>query len=94
METDMIKELTETTGRSKSNTKRLDALEDRVEKLEELKSTVAVVQTELTSILMTVREIKEDVKTLKEKPAKWWEKLILALIGALAGYAAKTIWGV
>lgn len=93
-ESEYIKELTETTARSKSNTKRLDELTDRIEKLEALRSTVAVVKSELTSILATVKEIKADVKTLKEKPSKWWDKLIVALIGAAVGYLAKVLLGI
>lgn len=82
-----IKELTETDARARSNTKRIDRLEERVEKLEQLQGTVAVVQAELTNILTTVEEIKSDVKDMKAKPIKRWETLIAAFLTALVGFA-------
>ena len=94
MEQDIIKELTETTARSKSNTKRLDKLEARQDNLEKLTQAVTVVQTKQEQIETDVTEIKTDVKALREKPAHWWDKLIVALIGAAVGYALKALLGI
>lgn len=93
-DTEIIKELTETTARSKSNTKRLDAMEKRQNDLEQLTQAVAVVQAKQEQIETDVGEIKTDVKALRERPVKWWETLIVALIGAVAGYAVKALLGV
>ena len=74
METEQIvKELTETTARSKSNTKRLDAMEKRQNDLEDLTRAVAVVQTKQEQIETDVGEIKTDVKALMATPGKRWE---------------------
>ena len=86
MEPDIIKELTETTARSKSNTKRIDRLEERQDKLEALTNAMAVVQTRQEQIETDVGEIKTDVKTLMEKPAKRWDALIAAIFTAVAGF--------
>ena len=94
MEPDIIKELTETTARSKSNTKRLDTLERRQDNLETLTRSVAVMQTKQEQIETDVTEIKTDVKALRERPSKWWDKLIVAIIGAAVGYALKALLGI
>ena len=82
----IIKELTETEQRARSNTRRIDRLEERLDKLETVSVTVAAMQTKITQIENDVGEIKTDVKSLMEKPSKWWEKLIAALLTAAAGY--------
>lgn len=89
----IIKELTETTARSKSNTKRLDAMEKRQDNIEALTKAVAIMQTKQESIETDVTEIKSDVKELKGKPGKWWETAVVALIGGLVGFAIKAILG-
>lgn len=90
----IIKELTETAARSKSNTKRLDAMEKRQDDLESLTQAVAVMKSEAEHTASDVKEIKVDVKALKERPVKWWETLVVALIGGLAGFALKAFLGV
>jgi len=89
MET-IIKELTETTARSKSNTKRLDEVEKRQGDLEQLTISMAEVRKDLDHQGETVAEIRDDVKEMKAKPAKRWESLIekalTVLVGALIGF--------
>ena len=95
METErIIKELTETAARSRSNTRRLDALELRQSNLEALTKSVAVMQTKQEQIETDVTEIKTDVKALRDRPGKWWEALVLALISAAAGFAVRALMGV
>ena len=91
---DVEKRLVETEARSKSNTKRLDKMEARQDDLEKLTELVARMQVEQGHLTTDVGEIKEDVKALKDRPAKWWEKLIVALIGAVVGYAVKALLGI
>jgi len=90
MEPDILKELTETTARSKSNTKRLDRLEERQDNLEKLTQAVTVVQTKQEQIETDVGEIKTDVKAIMEKPARRWDALFAALatgiVGLVMGY--------
>lgn len=58
-------------------------------KFEESRTADAVTQERYQQILQTMSEVKEDVKALKEKPAKRWEQVInivlqWAILGLLA----------
>lgn len=85
MDFDHERRLTEVESRSKSNTHRLDDVEKRQDNLDKLVASVSVLKTEQDHIQTDVREIKQDVKGLTEKPAERWDKLISTIIGALAG---------
>lgn len=89
----IVKGLTEVDARARSNTKRLDAMEKRQDDLEQLTKAVAVMQSEAEHTAADVKEIKADVKALKERPVKWWEAVILALIAGAVGYALKALLG-
>lgn len=77
-------------ARGKSNTKRLDTMEERQNNLEQLTAVVSVVKNEQDNIKEDVGEIKKDVKILAEKPGKRWdsviEKVLAVVIGATVGY--------
>lgn len=87
--------LTELEDRSKSNVKRLDALEKRQDNFDDLISTVKVLAVREEHVENDVKEIKNDVKSLTEKPAKRWdslvEKVLTVLIGAILGLALSQI---
>lgn len=89
-EVEMEVKLSETDQRSRSNTKRLDKMEQRQDSLEKLTEAVSVMKTEQDNIKGDVTEIKADVKNLAEKPAKRWEsvidKAITAFVGAVVGF--------
>lgn len=80
----------ETEARSKSNTKRLDKLESRIDELDELTTSVALIAQDVGSVKSTMAEIKADVKELTAKPAKKWEdvsgKVLWLLIAAILGF--------
>ena len=82
--------LTEVEERSKSNQHRIDELEKRQNNLEELTGTVKVLAIKEENVENTVNEIKDDVKSLKNIPAKNWnglvEKGISALVGGIIGF--------
>ena len=82
--------LIEVDQRSKSNKYRLDKLEDRQDNLEQIANAFSVMQKEQEYIKEDVREIKEDVKILAERPAKRWdslvERVIAVIVGAVVGY--------
>lgn len=90
MEISIEHRLTEVEDRSKSNVKRLDALEKRQDNLDELVGTVKVLAVREEQVETDVKEIKSDVKSLTEKPAKRWdslvEKVIAVIVGALLGF--------
>lgn len=82
--------LTETEARSKSNTHRLDEVEKRQNKLDELVSAVNGLAIREKHVEDDVKEIKSDVKTLTNKPAQRWEgivdKVIMTIVGILIGF--------
>lgn len=82
--------LTETEARSKSNTKRLDEVEKKQDDLSELVGTVKVLATKEAQVESDVKEIKEDVKILTQKPAKKWEMVtteaLKIFIAAVLGF--------
>lgn len=84
MEIKIEHRLTEVEARSKSNEHRIDSLEKRQDDLEKLTNTVSVLAIKEENIENTVNEIKDDVKTLTDKPAKRWDLFITASITALA----------
>ena len=91
MDLEHEKRLTEVEQRSKSNTHRLEELEKRQDNLDELVGTVKVLAVREESVENDVKEIKNDVKMLTQKPAQRWENvlsesiklLVAAFIGLL-----------
>jgi len=84
MDLDHEKRLTAVEGRAKSNTHRLEEVEKRQDNLDELVSSVAVLAKEQEHIQRDVGEIKEDMKSLTDKPRKRWEGLVDKVIWAVA----------
>lgn len=86
----MAEKLVEVEARSKSNTKRINKLEERQDNIEELTKAFSVMQNEQEHIKTDVGEIKEDVKQLVAKPAKRWDgvvdKAIAVIVGAVVGF--------
>ena len=93
---EMAVRLVETEARSKSNTRRLDEMDEKVDTLNRLATAVEVMATEQKHQTETMAEIKTDVNTLgtkvdaiEKKPAKRWDgmvdKFLYGLVGVLAG---------
>lgn len=82
--------ITELEQRSKSNSRRLDKVEERQDNLEKLVSSVEVLASRQETVEADVKEIKTDVKALADKPGKRWdsivEKLIWACLAAGVGF--------
>ena len=82
--------LTQVEERSKSNSHRIEELEKRQDNLEELTGTVKVLAVREQNVENDVKEIKNDVKALTNKPAKKWEslseKIILTIASAVVGF--------
>lgn len=90
METGYEHRLTEVEERAKSNSHRLDEVEKRQDDLDELVSTVKVLAVREENVETDVKEIKSDVKSLTNKPAQRWdrmvEKVIWAVVAAIVGF--------
>ncbi len=82
---EMALKLTETEARSKSNTKRLDKVEERQDALDRLVTSVEVLATREEGVEKDVKEIKSDVKTLTSKPGKRWEGVVDKALAAIVG---------
>ena len=76
--------------RSRSNTHRIDKLEERQDSFDKLVSSVAVMAEKQDRMETDLGEIKTDVKSLAMKPSKRWDavvdKVILCIIGAVMAY--------
>ncbi len=82
--------LTVVEDRAKSNTHRLDEMEKRQDDLDDLVSTVKVLAVREENVETDVKEIKKDVKTLTNKPAQKWDKLVetilVVIVSAVVGF--------
>lgn len=76
--------LTEVEERSKSNSHRLDEIEKRQDNLDELVGTVKVLADREKRVEDDVKEIKVNVKSLTDKPAKRWDSLVDKIILTVA----------
>lgn len=87
---DIEHRLTTVEDRSKSNTKRLDEVEKRQNNLDELVGTVKVLAIREENVETDVKEIKADVKSLKDLPGKRWnsvvEKVLLVVVGMVVTF--------
>lgn len=99
---DIIKELTEVSERSKSNTHRINRLEETQDELRSLATSTAVMAQEMSTVKDNVSDIKtsvgmltDKVNEIKEKPIKrldgLWDKLLWLVIGAAAAWVLAQI---
>lgn len=90
MPLEMEHRMTVVEDRSKGNTRRIEELERRQDNLDDLVSTVKVLATREENVENDVKEIKNDVKILTNKPAKRWDglvdKIILTIAAAVIGF--------
>jgi seryl-tRNA synthetase len=87
--------LTSVEDRSRSNTKRLDEMEKRQNDLDALVGTVKVLADREERVEEDVKEIKSDVKTLTNKPAKKWDglvnEIVYIVVAAIVGFVLAKI---
>lgn len=75
--------LSETDSRSRSNTHRIDRLEERQDDLDQLTAAMAGQQKEIEHMSADMREIKVDVKSLMDVPRSRWNTVITAAATAV-----------
>lgn len=78
--------IAEVDQRCRSNTHRIDELEQRQDNLDKLATTMSVMANEQDHIKSDVVVIKNDVKKLTDKPGLLWDKLVWLIISGVAGY--------
>ena len=90
-EYEFAQKLTELDARSKSNTKRLDKLEELTEVVHELATTMKLMAEKQAHTADTVERLDTKLTAIEEEPAKRWkaivEKVILTVVAALVGFA-------
>ena len=88
---DQALKLKEVEERSKGNQRRIESLEKKVDDLSDVVGVLQAMKKDLEFLATTVNETKNDVKELKDKPAKRWEdlvgKIIWGVVGAFVAYA-------
>src|SRR5574344_2111156 len=83
MEDNYIQKLIETEQRSKSNTHRLEKVEDTLQNIYDLTSSVKEIAIEMKAMREDVNKIDNRVIAIEEKPAKNWDNLISTIITAI-----------
>ena len=84
------RELAELTARCKSNTHRLDKLEENEEAVRSLATSVAVMAQKQGRMAAQMEKIALDVEEMKLSPGRRWtaaaEKVLFAVLSALVGF--------
>lgn len=87
---DMEHRMTEVEARSKSNTHRLDKLEESTEAINRLAVSMEKMSVTQESMSKSVDKLTTDVETLKAEPGKRWkfviEKAIYFVVAAIVGF--------
>lgn len=85
MDLEHERRLTEVEAKATRNEGRIKKLEGEHEALNKLATSVAVMADRQDTMNKSVEVLTEKVDHIEGKPAERWDKLISAVIGALAG---------
>lgn len=77
--------LKEVEDRSKGNSRRIESLEKKVDNLADVVGVLQAMQKDLEHLSKDVTETRNDVKELKEKPAKRWDALVEKILWGVVG---------
>lgn len=90
MNEDQLKTLVECEQRSKSNTKRIDRLEENYDVLNKLTTSVEVMANNMDTMSKSLDQVNARLTEQESKPGKRWEavveKIIFLVIGAVVAY--------
>lgn len=91
MDLEHEKRLADVENRSKSNTRRLEKLEENTEAINKLATSLEVMATQQEGMSKTLDRLDAKVELIETKPAKRWEavveKAILMIVAAVVGAA-------
>ena len=89
-EVEFAQHLAEVDARSKSNTKRLDRLEELIETVHELATTMKLMADKQERTAKTVERLDTKLSAIEQEPAKRWkavvEKILMTVVAALVGF--------
>ena len=77
---DSLERLVAVEERSKSNTKRIDIAERKIEDIHDLVFSVKELAVEIKQMREDINKIDTRLNTLEEKPAKRWDSLTIVII--------------
>lgn len=86
-----VEELIEFKERCKSNSKRLDEHDEQIKELRNVYVALTKVDDKVTNVEKDIVEMKCDLKDIKDKPAKNWDKVITTVIGTIVGAIAGAV---
>lgn len=93
---EMTVKLAETEARSKSNTHRIDKLEQSTEAINRLAPSVEVMATKQDPMNDNLDKIAGKVEQIEAEPGKRWksvvEKVTLLVVAAVVGYILALVW--
>jgi hypothetical protein len=84
MDLEHERRLTEVEERAKSNSHRLDKLEESTEAINRLATSMEVMAERQEQVVETVGKLDTKVTALESKPAKRWDDLVDKIIWAIA----------
>ena len=93
METEIIEKIAHLEEKAKSNTKRIDEVEQEVKENRELTMAVKEIATEIKYLREEQSNMNDRLKIIEEKPVKNWNKIITTIIGTVIGALAGGIIG-
>ena len=76
MDENIIKDLADIQQRTHSNTRRIEVLEKGQADLNQLVTSVALIAQKQEQMEHGIEEIRGDVRTLLQKPARRWESIV------------------
>lgn len=95
MDLEHERRLTEVEERTKSNSHRLNKLEESTEAINRLATSMEVMAEKQEQVADSVGKLDSKVTALEEKPAKRWDglvdKIVWAIAAALIGFALAQI---
>ena len=86
-EQEMSIRLTAVEQRANSNTHRIETLEQQQKDLNKLVTAVEVLASREMGVERDVKEIKADVKSITQKPARRWDAMVDRVLYVLIGAA-------
>lgn len=86
-EKELIERLVETEQRGKSNTKRIDEHDERIDNLEKTYSIMEKMDYRMSNVENNVNDIKTEIQKGKEQKGMKWDKLIDYLFYAILAFA-------
>ena len=90
---DIIKELTENTQRSKSNSHRIDELEKNTEILNKMVSSLKILASNQHNMSVQIEKIDGKVTRLEEAPAKRWQAVVGYVLASVGSAIAGLVFG-